>query len=278
MESKTVTESQALLAHWMGPNDANGSGNIHGGTVMKLIDEVAGGRRAQTRAPARIVTASVDSVTFLVPLYVGDDRHLQGQRQRRLAHLDGGRDPGRGREPGDRRDPTLQHRLRDVRRARRERPARAEVSPLIAETPRQERRMSEAQLRRQQPARPSVRRFAPGAPRRGHSWARPTRAIRPLPGAESRARRGHRCPGGGRGPPAANGGAASVPWLSALALPARPQPPPGGARRQGGRRSTRPGPRPPSPHRPAERADRDRRSPAAAHRHQASSTTAGSGT
>ena len=71
MNAKTVTESQALLAHWMGPTDANGNGNIHGGTVMKLIDEVAG-IAALKHAGRRIVTASLDSVTFLVPLYVGD--------------------------------------------------------------------------------------------------------------------------------------------------------------------------------------------------------------
>ena len=42
MEPKPVAESQVLLAHWMGPTDANGSGNIHGGTIMKLADEAAG--------------------------------------------------------------------------------------------------------------------------------------------------------------------------------------------------------------------------------------------
>ncbi|MDQ6835586.1 MAG: hypothetical protein M3016_05300 [Actinomycetota bacterium] len=42
MEPKAVSDSCAILAHWMGVNDANSAGNIHGGTIMKLADEVAG--------------------------------------------------------------------------------------------------------------------------------------------------------------------------------------------------------------------------------------------
>ena len=42
MDPRPVNESRALLAHWMGPTDANGTGNIHGGTIMRLVDEVAG--------------------------------------------------------------------------------------------------------------------------------------------------------------------------------------------------------------------------------------------
>jgi acyl-CoA hydrolase len=71
MQPKSVTESQALLAHWMGPSDANGSGNIHGGTILKLIDEVAG-VAALKHCRRRIVTVGMDRVTFIVPLFVGE--------------------------------------------------------------------------------------------------------------------------------------------------------------------------------------------------------------
>lgn len=71
MEPRPVAESQALLAHWMGPVDANGSGNIHGGTIMRLVDEVAGVAAVKfSRGP--VVTVSMDRMDFLVPVYVGD--------------------------------------------------------------------------------------------------------------------------------------------------------------------------------------------------------------
>jgi acyl-CoA hydrolase len=68
---RPVEESEALLAHWMGPTDANGTGNIHGGTIMRLVDEVAG-VAAVKFCRGRVVTVSMDRMDFLVPVYVGD--------------------------------------------------------------------------------------------------------------------------------------------------------------------------------------------------------------
>jgi acyl-CoA hydrolase len=71
MEPKPVAESQVLLAHCMGPTDANGSGNIHGGTIMKLADEAAG-LAAIKHSRTRVTTAGVDRMAFLVPIFVGE--------------------------------------------------------------------------------------------------------------------------------------------------------------------------------------------------------------
>lgn len=71
MEPRDVVESEALLAHWMGPGDANATGNIHGGTIMRLVDEVAG-IAAVKFCGGRVVTVSMDRMDFLVPVYVGD--------------------------------------------------------------------------------------------------------------------------------------------------------------------------------------------------------------
>jgi acyl-CoA hydrolase len=71
MEPKPVAESLVLLAHWMGPTDANGSGNIHGGTIMKLADEAAG-LAAIKHSRTRVTTAGVDRMAFLVPVFVGE--------------------------------------------------------------------------------------------------------------------------------------------------------------------------------------------------------------
>jgi acyl-CoA hydrolase len=69
--TRPVAESQALLAHWMGPTDANGAGNIHGGSIMRLVDEVAG-VAAVKFCRSKVVTASMDRMDFLVPVFVGD--------------------------------------------------------------------------------------------------------------------------------------------------------------------------------------------------------------
>jgi len=70
VDPKPVAGSQALLAHLMGPTDANGTGNIHGGTIMKLTDEAAA-LAAVKHARTRVVTVGIDRMTFLVPIYVG---------------------------------------------------------------------------------------------------------------------------------------------------------------------------------------------------------------
>src|SRR4051812_32260562 len=51
--------------------DANPSGNVHGGTLMKLADE-AGGTVAMRHARSRTVTVAMDSMTFHRPVFVGD--------------------------------------------------------------------------------------------------------------------------------------------------------------------------------------------------------------
>jgi len=55
----------------MNPADANPSGDVHGGTIMKLVD-TAGGIAAMRHCRTRVVTATVDSMTFLHPVHVGD--------------------------------------------------------------------------------------------------------------------------------------------------------------------------------------------------------------
>jgi acyl-CoA hydrolase len=55
----------------MGVGDANTAGNVHGGVIMYLCDEVAG-IAAVRHSGSRVVTAAVDRMTFLHPVYVGN--------------------------------------------------------------------------------------------------------------------------------------------------------------------------------------------------------------
>src|SRR5882762_1651991 len=57
------------MSRTMLPSDANPYGNVHGGEVMKLIDAVAGAA-ATRHARARVVTARIDQLSFLAPVYV----------------------------------------------------------------------------------------------------------------------------------------------------------------------------------------------------------------
>jgi acyl-CoA hydrolase len=70
VDAKAPSESTSVLAHWMGIADANSSGDIHGGTVMKFVDEAAG-IAAVRHSRRRTVTASMDRMSFLVPIKIG---------------------------------------------------------------------------------------------------------------------------------------------------------------------------------------------------------------
>jgi acyl-CoA hydrolase len=60
-----------MLIRWMGLVDANAAGYVHGGTVMKLCDEVAG-LAAVKHSRCRVVTAGMDRMTFLEPIRVAE--------------------------------------------------------------------------------------------------------------------------------------------------------------------------------------------------------------
>jgi acyl-CoA hydrolase len=54
----------------MGVGEANLAGNVHGGVIMYLCDEVAG-IAAVRHSGARVVTVAMDRMVFLHPVYVG---------------------------------------------------------------------------------------------------------------------------------------------------------------------------------------------------------------
>ena len=70
-DPKPAAASRSELVHWMGVQDANSAGFVHGGTVLKLADEAAG-LAAIRHSRRRVVTAGVDRVTFLIPIHIGE--------------------------------------------------------------------------------------------------------------------------------------------------------------------------------------------------------------
>ena len=71
MEPQPSSESRSVLVRWMGIGDTNTVGFVHGGTVMKLCDEVAG-LAAIRHSHRRVVTAGMDRMTFNEPVELGD--------------------------------------------------------------------------------------------------------------------------------------------------------------------------------------------------------------
>ncbi len=70
MESHPPSATESILTHWMGIEDANTAGHVHGGSIMRLCDEVAG-IAAIRHSGRRVVTAGMDRMTFLDPVFVG---------------------------------------------------------------------------------------------------------------------------------------------------------------------------------------------------------------
>ena len=59
------------MAHMMQPQHANPAGNVHGGVIMKFIDDAAGviaTRHARTNA----VTAAIERLDFHRPVFIGN--------------------------------------------------------------------------------------------------------------------------------------------------------------------------------------------------------------
>jgi len=62
---------QLTMTVLMTPDTANFSGNVHGGHILKLLDQVAYAC-ASRYAGRYVVTLSVDRVTFRQPIHVGE--------------------------------------------------------------------------------------------------------------------------------------------------------------------------------------------------------------
>jgi len=71
LEGKRIADSRVVLNMLMNPEHANALGNVHGGVIMKLVDE-AGGLAAMRHSRSPVVTVAIDSMTFEEPIFVGN--------------------------------------------------------------------------------------------------------------------------------------------------------------------------------------------------------------
>lgn len=68
---KRARDSRVTLTQMMEITDANVAGSVHGGVIMRLVDTAAG-LAAIRHAGGLAVTVSIDELTFLEPVHIGD--------------------------------------------------------------------------------------------------------------------------------------------------------------------------------------------------------------
>ena len=68
---KSINHSRTVISQVMMPNHANSAGNVHGGEVVKIMDNTAY-VVARKHAHHNIVTARIDELQFHLPIYVGN--------------------------------------------------------------------------------------------------------------------------------------------------------------------------------------------------------------
>nr|WP_066565488.1 acyl-CoA thioesterase [Snodgrassella sp. CFCC 13594] len=71
LEFKKPTDSDVHLSVVMHPEDTNAAGNIFGGKILALMDQAAYACACK-HARSSTVTASINTVNFRTPIYVGD--------------------------------------------------------------------------------------------------------------------------------------------------------------------------------------------------------------
>jgi acyl-CoA hydrolase len=71
LRPKPPSVSSVSLIRQMELSDANLLGNVHGGEVMKMVD-TAGGLAAMKHCGGPVVTVSMDEMSFMEPVLVGD--------------------------------------------------------------------------------------------------------------------------------------------------------------------------------------------------------------
>ena len=71
-KARSPQDSMAQMTVMMLPSDANPKGNVFGGVIMKHVDLIAGLVAKRHAGHANAVTASIDRLTFLKPVFIGN--------------------------------------------------------------------------------------------------------------------------------------------------------------------------------------------------------------
>ncbi|MBV8446108.1 MAG: acyl-CoA thioesterase [Candidatus Dormibacteraeota bacterium] len=145
---RPASQSRTVISVVMEIEHANNAGYVHGGTIMRLVDTAAG-TAAMRHARRRVVTAAMDDMSFLSPVYIGDlvtvtamvnDAHRSSMEVGVRVHVE-------TLPTGEQRHVASAH-LVFVGLDREGRPA--QVPQVIAESDEERRRQAQARVRREQ--------------------------------------------------------------------------------------------------------------------------------
>jgi acyl-CoA hydrolase len=75
---RATSHSRVTLSRIMNATDVNLYGTVHGGVLMKFVDDVAGASAAR-HSGGTAVTAAIDEILFVEPVRVGDLVHAYAQ-------------------------------------------------------------------------------------------------------------------------------------------------------------------------------------------------------
>jgi acyl-CoA hydrolase len=78
LDGRPTSHSRVTLSRIMSAVDVNLYGTVHGGVLMKFVDDVAGAAAAR-HSGGTAVTAAIDEIVFVEPVRVGDLVHAYAQ-------------------------------------------------------------------------------------------------------------------------------------------------------------------------------------------------------
>ncbi|MBN9352085.1 MAG: acyl-CoA thioesterase [Chitinophagaceae bacterium] len=78
MKKKKVSDSKVVMTEIVLPNDTNTFGNLMGGRLMYWMD-IAAALSASRHCNSLVVTASVDNISFLNPVKLGNAVHIEAK-------------------------------------------------------------------------------------------------------------------------------------------------------------------------------------------------------
>ena len=148
LSARPASASATVLSQMMEIEHANNAGYVHGGTILRLVDGAAG-IAAIKHARRRVVTAAIDEMSFLAPVFIGDVLTVRAAVNdvHRTSMEVGVRVDVETLPRGERRHVASAH-LVFVALDREGHPT--PVAPLIAETKVEHRRQAQARIRREQ--------------------------------------------------------------------------------------------------------------------------------
>ncbi|MGD0833469.1 MAG: acyl-CoA thioesterase [Candidatus Dormibacteria bacterium] len=148
LDPRPASASETVITQLMEIEHANNAGYVHGGTIMRLVDSAAG-IAAMKHARRRVVTATMDEMSFLAPVFIGDlvtAKAMVNDVHRSSMEV-GVRVDVETVPTGERRHVASAH-LVFVGLDAQGRPT--QVAPVVAETDQERRRQAQARVRREQ--------------------------------------------------------------------------------------------------------------------------------